>query len=48
MRDRKSYIAPVKLGEVFRAATVGEVIQSLHSKFKPGDIVHVTNVYIFS
>jgi len=28
MDDRKSYIPPVKIGEVMRGATVGEVIKS--------------------
>ena len=37
--DAKSYIAPVQLGEVMRASTVGQVIESNNPDFKPGDFV---------
>lgn len=37
MNDARSYIAPIKLGEVMRAGAVGEVVASRHPGFKPGD-----------
>lgn len=39
MTDRKSYIRPVRIGEVMRAGTAGEVLESNHPGFKPGDFV---------
>jgi len=39
MNDRKSYIAPVCLGDVMRAGTVGRVIASNNPKFAVGDHV---------
>ena len=39
MNDRKSYIAPVGLGDVMRAGTVGRVIASNNPKFAVGDHV---------
>jgi NADPH-dependent curcumin reductase CurA len=39
MNDAKSYIAPVELGAVMRAGTVGEVVESKHDKFMKGDFV---------
>lgn len=39
MNDVRSYIRPVGIGEVMRASTVGEVIESNHPKFKVGDHV---------
>jgi NADPH-dependent curcumin reductase CurA len=39
MNDRKSYIAPVGLGDVMRAGTVGRVIASNNPKFALGDHV---------
>jgi NADPH-dependent curcumin reductase CurA len=39
MEDRPSYLPPVKLGEVMRASSVGEVIESNHPDFAPGDHV---------
>lgn len=39
MKDARSYIRPVNIGEVMRASTVGEVIESNHPKFKVGDQV---------
>ncbi len=40
LNDAKSYIPPVALGEVMRAGTIGEVIESNgHPKFKKGDIL---------
>jgi NADPH-dependent curcumin reductase CurA len=39
MNDVKSYVPPVGLDEVMRAGTVGDVIESKHPGFKPGDAV---------
>jgi NADPH-dependent curcumin reductase CurA len=39
MTPAKSYIAPVKIGEVMRAQAVGVVVASRSGKVKPGDFV---------
>jgi len=39
MNDSKSYAAPQPLGEVMIGGTVGEVVESRHPKFQPGDQV---------
>jgi NADPH-dependent curcumin reductase CurA len=39
MRDAASYAAPVGIGEVMTAGTVGEVVKSNHPNYKVGDIV---------
>jgi NADPH-dependent curcumin reductase CurA len=39
MNDAKSYVPPVQIGEVMVGGTVGEIIESNHPKFKPGDFV---------
>ena len=39
MNEGKSYIEPVKIGDVMRAGAVGEVVESKHPKFKVGDHV---------
>ncbi|MEO1449900.1 MAG: NADP-dependent oxidoreductase [Bacteroidota bacterium] len=39
MNDVRSYIRPVRIGEVMRAGTVGEVVASKAAPFKPGDFV---------
>jgi NADPH-dependent curcumin reductase CurA len=39
MTDRKSYVPPVKLGEVMRGLTVGQVVESHHEGFSKGDLV---------
>jgi NADPH-dependent curcumin reductase CurA len=39
MNDKKNYAPPQPLGEVMIGATVGEVIESRHPRFKPGDRV---------
>lgn len=39
MREGKSYVPPVALGAVMTGGTVGEVIESRHPNFRPGDIV---------
>src|SRR5262245_5132405 len=39
MNEGKSYIAPVKLGDVMRAGGVGRVVASRHPKFAEGEFV---------
>jgi NADPH-dependent curcumin reductase CurA len=39
MNEGKSYIEPVKLGDVMRAGGIGEVVDSRHPKFAVGDHV---------
>ena len=39
IKDRRSYLPPVGLGEVMRAGTVGEVVDSKHDGFHKGDFV---------
>jgi hypothetical protein len=39
MNEGKSYAEPQPLGEVMIGGTVGEVVESRHPKFKPGDAV---------
>ena len=39
MNDARSYVEPVKLGDVMRALAVGHVEASRHPKFKEGDAV---------
>lgn len=39
MADRKSYVPPVKIGEVMRALGAGRVLASQHPRFKEGDYV---------
>ena len=39
MEDRPSYLPPVKIGEVMRASSVGQVVTSNHPDFAPGDYV---------
>ena len=38
MREEKSYAPPVGLGEVMVGGTIGEVLESRHDGFRPGDI----------
>jgi NADPH-dependent curcumin reductase len=40
MNERRSYIAPVGIGEVMRAGAVGRVITSKNPSFAPGDSVY--------
>ena len=40
MRDVRSYIPPVGLGEVMRAGAVGQVVASRNPRFEEGDHVH--------
>lgn len=39
MNDAKSYIPPVQIGEVMRAGSVGEVVESKNPNFSVGDYV---------
>ena len=40
LKDKRSYLPPVQIGEVMRAAGLGEVIEAgPGSKFQKGDIV---------
>jgi len=39
MSQQKSYVKGVEIGEVMTGETAGEVVESKHSKFKPGDKV---------
>lgn len=39
LNDVKSYVPPVQIGEVMRASTVGQVIESNNGEFQPGDFV---------
>jgi NADPH-dependent curcumin reductase CurA len=43
MREGRSYIPPVKLGDVMRAGGAGRVVASNHPDFAPGDYVGVTS-----
>ena len=39
LNDVKSYVPPVQPGEVMRSGTVGQVVESSHPDFQPGDLV---------
>eukprot|EP00939_MAST-03C_sp_MAST-3C-sp1_P001461 g1461.t1 len=39
MRDLKSYVPPVQIGDIMRGSTINEVVASTSSKFRKGDIV---------
>ena len=39
MNEGKSYIAPIKIGDVFRAGTAGKVVESRNADFAVGDYV---------
>lgn len=39
LEDRPSYLPPVQIGEVMRATTVGEVVESRNPDLLPGDVV---------
>jgi hypothetical protein len=43
MNDVRSYTPPIKLGEVFRALAIGDVVASNDARFAPGD--HVIGVF---
>lgn len=38
--DTRSYIPPVKIGEVMRAAGLGRVVETRSDRYKVGDLVH--------
>jgi len=40
MTDLPSYLPPVPINGVMRAMGVGQVVESRHPDFKPGDFVH--------
>ena len=42
MEDRPSYIPPVAVGEVMRAGSVAQVVESKNPAFRPGDFVQGT------
>jgi NADPH-dependent curcumin reductase len=42
MEDRESYLPPVGIGEVMRAGSVGQVVESRHPEFATGDLVQTT------
>jgi NADPH-dependent curcumin reductase len=49
MNDGKSYIDPVKLGDVMRAGGLGQVIESNNGRFQVGEhITGMTNVQTYS
>jgi hypothetical protein len=39
MNDAKSYAAPQPVGQVMQGGTVGEVVESRHARYQPGDKV---------
>ncbi len=39
LNDVKSYVPPVALGEVMRATCVGQVVESRHPDFQPGELI---------
>lgn len=39
MEDRPSYLPPVGIGDVMRGMTVGQVVESRHPGFEPGELV---------
>ena len=42
MEDRESYLPPVQIGEVMRAGSVGQVVESRSDDFSDGDLVQTT------
>jgi len=42
MEDRESYVPPVKIGEVMRAGSIGQVMESKNPGFSRGDLVQTT------
>ena len=39
LNDVRGYVPPVQIGEVMRASTVGQVVESKHPDFEKGDLV---------
>lgn len=48
MNDVKSYVPPVRIGEVMAGQTAGEVVESKHRKFKQGDTVLAAGWQLYS
>ena len=42
MEDRESYLPPVAIGEVMRAGSVAQVVESRHPDYRIGDLVQTT------
>lgn len=42
MEDRESYLPPVQIGEVMRAGSIAQVVESRHPDFARGDLVQTT------
>lgn len=42
MEDRESYLPPVQIGEVMRAGSVAQVVESRHPDYRKGDLVQTT------
>lgn len=45
MVDKPGYLPPVKMGEVMRAGSVSEVVESQHSDFAVGELVQTTGCW---
>ncbi len=39
MNEGRSYVPPIGIGELMRGLTIGEVVESRHPDFAPGDVV---------
>lgn len=39
LNDRQGYLPPVQLGEVIRAAGIGEVVSSRYDAYAAGDVI---------
>src|ERR1044072_585227 len=49
MNAGRSYIPPVEIGEVMRAGGAGEVVESNHETFRPGDkVTGITGVQTYA
>lgn len=42
MRDAKSYVRPIEIGEVMSGGVIGKVVESRHHKFRAGEYVEGT------
>ncbi len=42
VNDTESYMPPVGIGEVMRAGSVGQIVESRHPDYKPGELVQGT------
>jgi NADPH-dependent curcumin reductase CurA len=45
MVDRPGYLPPVAMGEVMRAGSVSQVVESQHADFAVGDLVQTTGCW---